>query len=87
LPTFPENFMQIRSEVFCTKLLTDRQRNTFLRKVANKQTDRQTNNDENIGPNLLGGGNNISGERRRPVTGNSRAHRESQKIHGIVYKL
>jgi len=25
LPTFPENFMQIRSEVFCAKLLADRQ--------------------------------------------------------------
>jgi len=25
LPTFPENFMQIRSKVFCTKLLADRQ--------------------------------------------------------------
>jgi len=31
LPTFHENFMQIRSEVFCEKLLTDK----------------QTNNDEN----------------------------------------
>jgi len=30
LPTFPENFMQIRSEFFCAKLLTD------------KQTDKQT---------------------------------------------
>jgi len=27
LQTFPENFMQIRSEVFCAKLLTDRQTN------------------------------------------------------------
>jgi len=34
LPTFPENFMQIRSEV-------------FARKVANRQTDRQTNNQTN----------------------------------------
>jgi len=25
LPTFPENFVQIHSEVFCTKLLTDKQ--------------------------------------------------------------
>jgi len=28
LPTFPENFMQIRSEVFCAKLRTDRQTNS-----------------------------------------------------------
>jgi len=34
--TFPENFMQIRSEVFCAKLLID------------KQTDKQTDNDINI---------------------------------------
>ena len=33
--TFYENFMQIRSEV-------------FLREVANRQTDRQTNNDDDI---------------------------------------
>jgi len=35
LPTFPENFMQICLE-------------QFLRKVANRHTDRQTNNDENM---------------------------------------
>jgi len=35
LPIFPENCMQIGSEA-------------FLRKVANRQTDRQTNDDENI---------------------------------------
>jgi len=36
LPTFPENFMQIHLGSFCAKLLT------------NRQTDTQTNNDENI---------------------------------------
>jgi len=43
LLTFRANFMPIRSERFCAKLLTD------------KQTDGQTNNDENI--TFLGGGN------------------------------
>jgi len=33
LPTFPENFVQIPSEF-------------FLRKVANEQADKQTNNDD-----------------------------------------
>jgi len=36
LPTFPENFMQIRLQGFCAKSLTDR------------QTDRQTNNRDYI---------------------------------------
>jgi len=40
LLTFPENFMQIRSEVFAQSCY---------------QTDKQTNNDENI--TFLGGGN------------------------------
>ena len=41
LPTVPENFIQIRLEV--------------LRKVANRQTDKQTN-EQRRKHNLLGGG-------------------------------
>jgi len=40
LPTFPENFIQIRSEV-------------FLHKVANRQTNRQTNIDDYISSEVI----------------------------------
>jgi len=45
LPTFPENFVQIRSEV-------------LLRKVANRQTNRQTDKQTTRITYLLGGGRN-----------------------------
>jgi len=64
LPIFPENFMQIRSEVFCLKLLT------------NRQIDKQTNKQRRLHI-LLGGGNQspisrmfavVRPDRGRPVS-------------------
>jgi len=39
LPAFPENIIQIRLEVFCAKLLTDRQTNRQTRRKLQTKTD------------------------------------------------
>jgi len=38
LPTFPENFMQIRSGSFCAKLLTDRRINKCVCRLARRKS-------------------------------------------------